>query len=139
MRESPATLRYKGVSRTVWGILFWVYLVNAVLLILHEIDSAYWREWELFRLPGGATGFLLIHFPVLFLALYGLVLVFQRTFTGLMLSLILSLAGVFAFSIHIAFIRQGRDEFKSPISLSILVAILVVSLVQVAITIYLLG
>jgi hypothetical protein len=122
----------------VWKILFWVYLVNAVLLILHEIDSAYWREWELFHLPGGATGFLLVHFPVLFLVLYGLVLVFQRATAGLTLSLILSLAGVFAFSIHVYFIRRGRDEFKSPISLSILVATLVVSLVQVAITVYLL-
>ena len=122
----------------MWDILFWVYLVNAVLLILHEIDSAYWREWELFRLPGGATGFLLVHVPVLFLALYGLVLVYQRTTAGLMLSLILSLAGVFAFSIHMYFIQRGRDEFKSPISLSILVATLVVSLVQVVITVYLL-
>lgn len=122
----------------MWEILFWVYLVNAVLLILHEMDSAYWREWELFRLPGGATGFLLLHFPVLLLVLYGLVLVFQRTTAGLMLSLILGLAGVFAFSIHMYFIRRGRDEFKSAISLSILVAALVVSLVQVAITICLL-
>ena len=34
-------------------ILFWVYLANAVLLIVHEIGSAYWKEWDLFRLPGG--------------------------------------------------------------------------------------
>ena len=25
--------------------LFWLYLVNAVILIVHEIDSAYWKEW----------------------------------------------------------------------------------------------
>jgi hypothetical protein len=122
----------------MWDILFWVYLVNAVFLILHEIDSAYWREWELFRLPGGATGFLLIHFPVLFLVLYGLVLVYQQAAAGLVLSLILSLAGVFAFSIHLFFIRRGRDEFRSPISLFILAATLAVSLVQVAITVTLL-
>ena len=29
------------------------YFVNSVLLIVHEIDSAYWEEWNLFRLPGG--------------------------------------------------------------------------------------
>ena len=57
--------------------LFWIYLINAVLLINHEIDSAYWKEWELFRLPGGITGFLVIHFPLLFLVLHGLVLVYQ--------------------------------------------------------------
>jgi hypothetical protein len=123
----------------MWDILLWVYLTNAVLLILHEIDSAYWKEWELFRLPGGVTAFLLVHIPILLLVLYGLVLVSQRTFAGLILSLILGFAGVFAFSIHIYFIRRGRDEFKSPVSVAILVATLVLSLVQIAITVYLLG
>ena len=98
----------------MWDILLWVYLINAVLLILHEIDSAYWKEWELFRLPGGVTSFLLVHIPILLLVLYGLVLVSQRAFAGLVLSLILGFAGVFAFSIHAYFIRRGRDEFKSP-------------------------
>jgi len=54
-------------------ILFWIYLANAVLLISHEIDSAYWKEWDLFKLPGGITGFLIIHFPLLFFILYGLI------------------------------------------------------------------
>jgi hypothetical protein len=123
----------------MWDILFWVYLTNAVLLILHEIDSAYWKEWELFHLPGGATGFLLVHIPILPFILYGLVLVSHQTFAGLILSLVLGLAGVFAFSIHITFIRQGRDEFKAPVSLAILGTTLAVSLVQAAVTIYLLG
>jgi len=30
----------------------WLYLVNTVLLTVHEIDSAYWHEWRLLRLPG---------------------------------------------------------------------------------------
>lgn len=122
----------------IWRVLFWIYLVNAVLLINHEIDSAYWQEWELFRLPGGITGFLLVHFPILFLILYGLVLVHQQTFAGLILSLVLSFGGLYAFSIHTYFLRQGRDEFKLPISRLILAATLVLSLTQTAITLYLL-
>jgi hypothetical protein len=118
--------------------LFWIYLANAVLLINHEIDSAYWKEWELFRLPGGITGFLLIHFPLLFLLLYGLVLVYQATFAGLIVSLVLSLGGLFAFGIHTYFIRRGRDEFTAPISRIILVVTLIVSLIQLAMTLYLL-
>lgn len=122
----------------IWRVLFWIYLVNAVLLINHEIDSAYWQEWELFRLPGDITGFLLVHFPILFLILYGLVLVHQQTFAGLILSLVLSFGGLYAFSIHTYFLRQGRDEFKLPISRLILAATLVLSLTQTAITLYLL-
>ncbi len=118
--------------------LFWIYLINAVLLINHEIDSAYWKEWELFGLPGGVTGFLLVHFPLLFLLLYGLVLIYQGTFAGLIVSLVLSLGGLFAFSIHTYFIKRGRDEFTAPISQFILIVTLIVSLIQLALTLYLL-
>lgn len=38
-------------------LLLWLYLTNAVLLINHEIDSAYWKEWDLFRFPGGLRVF----------------------------------------------------------------------------------
>ncbi len=117
-------------------ILFWLYLVNSVLLINHEIESAYWHEWKLFKLPGDITGFLMVHFPLLFLVLYGLVLLYQQTVSGLVISLLLSLAGVFAFTIHLYFIKQGRPEFKLPVSIAILVATLVVSLFQGAITVY---
>ena len=119
--------------------LFWLYLSNSVLLINHEIDSAYWKEWELFRLPGGVTGFLLVHFPLLFFVLYGLVLVSRHSFSGLIFSLILCLGGIFAFSIHIYFLKKGRDEFDKPVSKFILAAILIVSIIQLAVTIYLMA
>ena len=51
--------------------LFWIYTVNLLFLIVHEMDSAYWKEWELFHLPGGLGGFLLLHFPLLLPALWG--------------------------------------------------------------------
>jgi hypothetical protein len=122
----------------MWEILFWVYLVNSVLLINHEIDSAYWREWDLFKLPGGVTAFLMMHVPLMFFVLYGLVLVFQRFWAGLMFSLILSFAGLFAFAVHAFFLRQGRQEFNTPVSLLLLIAILAVSVIQAVTTIYLL-
>ena len=122
----------------MFEVLSWIYLVNCVLLINHEMDSAYWKEWNLFRLPGGITGFLLIHLPLVFLVLYGLVLVFQRSLAGLIFSLVLSLAGIFAFTIHMVFIKKGRNEFNVPISLFILIAILAVSVVQATATVYLL-
>jgi hypothetical protein len=120
-------------------ILFWVYLVNIVLLILHEMDSTYWKEWELFHLPGGLTGFLLIHFPLYCLGLYGLVPLSQGLPAGLVYSLVISLAGMAAFTIHTWFLRKGHPEFNTPVSKLILWATLIVSLIQAGITIYLLG
>ena len=115
-------------------LAFWLYLINATLLIIHEIDSAYWKEWELFHLPGGVTGFLLLHFPLLWLTLYGLVLVDRGAMGGQIPSLVLSLAGIFAFSIHTYFVRQGREQFKTPVSLSILWGTLLTSLAQLGVT-----
>ena len=117
--------------------LFGLYLINAVLTINHEIDSAYWKEWELFKLPGDINGFLIIHFPVLFFILYGLILVYKQSFAGLIFSLLLCFGGIFAFTIHTYFIKKGRSEFNKPISKFILLAMLSVSIVQLVVTIYL--
>jgi hypothetical protein len=117
-------------------LLLWLYLANSVLLINHEIDSAYWKEWELFKLPGGITGFLLLHFPLLLFILWGLVFISSHSSSGNIFSLILSLGGIFAFAIHAYFLRKGRKEFDQPISKCILAATLLVSIIQLAATLY---
>lgn len=117
-------------------LLLWLYLINAVLLINHEIDSAYWKEWDLFKLPGGITGFLLLHFPLLLFILYGLILVSRQSSWGMIFSLVLCAGGIFAFAIHTYFLRKGRSEFNKPISKCILAAILVISIIQLSVTLY---
>lgn len=37
------------------------YLSTLLALILHQIDAAFWREWEMFLLPGGVQGFLVFN------------------------------------------------------------------------------
>ncbi len=111
----------------MWEILLWLYFLDAVLLIVHEIDSAYWREWELFRLPGGIGGFVLLHIPLVGAVLYGLLEVYKQTLAGLVFAFVLAGAGLFAFCIHMFFIARGREEFKTPVSVGVLVATLLVS------------
>jgi hypothetical protein len=108
--------------------IFWLYMINAVLLIVHEIDSAYWEEWEIFRLPGKLAGFLILHVPLLFLVLYGLVLIDRGNPIGRWFALVLAISGVFAFSIHTWFLAKGRPEFNAPISKFILWTTLGVSI-----------
>jgi hypothetical protein len=117
-------------------LLFWLYLFNLSLLILHEMDSAYWKEWDLFGLAGGEGGFLLIHLPLWLIALFGVVQVSKNTPVGWILSLVVSLGGIAAFSIHTYFLRRGRPEFNAPVPKLILWALLLFSLPQAAITIY---
>jgi len=112
------------------SVLTWLYIVNAVLLIVHEIDSAYWHEWKLFKLPGGISFFLVLHLPLVFLILWGLVQLQQNTPAGYVISMILAAVGIFAFTIHMVFIAKGNREFKTPLSIALLVATLVVSIMQ---------
>ena len=119
----------------MFKILFWLYLINAILLIDHEIDSAYWQEWNLFSLPGGIKFFLIIHIPLLFFVLYGLVLIREQHFIGLIFSLLLAVSGLFAFMIHTYFIKRGHPEFKTIISQLILISVSIVSVIQLFITI----
>jgi hypothetical protein len=120
-------------------LLLWLYVINSVLLIDHEIDSAYWKEWELFRLPGEITGFLLLHIPLLFFILWGLILVFKHSFWGSIFSLILCFGGFFAFAAHTYFLRKGRPQFNSSTSKCILAAILLVSIFQAVVTLHGIG
>ncbi len=107
-----------------------LYLLNFALLFTHEIDSAFWKEWELFGIPGGIQLFLVLNFLLLLVALVG----FRQVLLGEKyrnaFSLILAVSGVFAFSIHSYFILKGRPEFMQPVSLLLLFLILLVSLAQ---------
>jgi hypothetical protein len=121
---------------TMPDLLLWLYVINSVLLINHEIDSAYWKEWELFRLPGGIHGFLLLHIPLLFVILWGLVFVAEHSCWGFVFSLLLCAGGLFAFVAHTYFLRKGKPQFNNWVSKSILAAVLIVSIAQAVVTLY---
>lgn len=122
-----------------YDILLWVYLINLVFVINHETDSAYWHEWKLFKIPGGISMFLIIHFPLWFAALYGLLEIYKKTFIGLVISFVLGVVGIGAFFLHSYFLKKGHDEFKTPISIFILISAFILSLVQLVITVNLLA
>lgn len=92
-----------------------VYIVNATLLLLHEIESAYEKEWEILKLPGRITGFLLMHIPILLLLFYGAVEIEKISTTGLILGVITGMSGLIPFIVHELMVK--RDEhFKLFIS-----------------------
>ncbi len=107
-----------------------LYLFNFALLSTHEIDSAYWREWELFGIPGGIQGFLVINFVLLVIVLYGYSQLHSGMRSGRYFPLVLAFAGVFAFLIHGLFILLGHTEFTLPGSEILLVATFLVSVFQ---------
>lgn len=119
------------------NLLFWTYLINAILLINHEIDSAYWQEWKLInpKDKDGIKGFLILHFPMLFIILFGLVLVYQNHPAGMIISLLLSAGGLFAFFFHFYHLRKGKPEFNTMISKGLIISTFLLSIFQSTLTV----
>lgn len=118
------------------NILFWTYLLNAVILIVHEIDSAYWQEWRLLNpsIKNGISGFLILHIPMIFIILLGLIYAHDNIFAGYIFSLILSAGGLFAFFFHFYHLRKGGPEFNTVISKGLIISTFVISIFQLVLT-----
>lgn len=112
-----------------------LYLLNIALLFTHEIDSAYWKEWILFKIPGGIQIFLILNFLLLIAGLIGFREAEKGTKNGRVFSVVLACGGSFAFSIHTYFIQTGNPEFTLPASRILLWLILIVSIVQAIVTV----
>ncbi len=110
-----------------------LYLMNLSLLTAHQIDSAYWREWELFGLPGGIQLFVGLNLVLIALFLFGFQKAITGTRTGLLYSLILALCGVFAFVFHGYYLLAGNEKFLEPVSMGVIGVGFGVSLVQGAV------
>jgi hypothetical protein len=112
-----------------------LYLINAALLSTHEVDSAYWKEWDLFHLPGGLPGFLLLHIPLFLLVLWGFDEIVCGRRRGLWFSLILAVSGIFALTVHGLLLLRGGTEFRTPASILLLISVGAVSLAQFVATV----
>ena len=97
-----------------------LYIVVFTLLIVHEIDSAFWKEWELFHIPGGIQVFNVIHIVVLPIFIIGYGVLIDNVDKGIKYSFLLSILGILAFIIHSIFMSIGFDQFKIPVSILII-------------------
>jgi hypothetical protein len=107
-----------------------LYLANTALLIAHEIDSAYWHEWELFHLPGGIQLFVVLNLLLVLVFLWGIPAVVLGQPGGRVLPWLLAGAGLLAPILHGVFLAGGDRRFRNGVSLSILGAMAVVSTAQ---------
>jgi hypothetical protein len=102
--------------------LLYAYLVNATLVLCHEIDSAYWHEWRLFHLPGGPAGFVAMHLVVVPLVLFGLVTVVHGSAQSRWWSIGIGGAGTAGCLAHLAFLLHGDQSFSTPFSVALIIA-----------------
>lgn len=107
-----------------------LYLANATVLLTHQVDAAYWHEWELFGMPGGVELFLLLNLPIVLLVLLGARAVALGRASGAVLSWVLVASGFVAVGLHAVFLSRGHEAFGTPVSLGLLAATLVLSTAQ---------
>jgi hypothetical protein len=111
-----------------------VVALNLSLVMAHQADAAYWKEWEMFGLPGGIQLFTLFNLAAFLLLLWLYSAVISRQPTGLRGSfLIAGLSGV-VLPIHAAFAFAGFTEFHLPVSIAVIIATFVVSIWQAILT-----
>ena len=110
-----------------------LYLANATVLLTHQIDAAFWHEWDLFGLPGGAPLFVLTNLPIVFAVLWGAQALARGRAGGVVMSWALVASGAIAIGLHGAFLASGHVAFRAPVSLGLLAATGVLSLAQASV------
>ena len=84
-----------------------LYSITCALILLHEIESAFEREWEILRLPGKINGFLLIHIPILALMFWGFI-ENPKTTWGCIISIIIGIGGLLPVLVHKVIVKNSE-------------------------------
>ena len=111
------------------------YLATMCFLIFHQIDAAYWREWDMFFLPGGIQGYLLFNIAIIPVLILGYKNVVESSKLAVRYAYFCSGLGVTTFVVHAIFLVLGYDQFKLPLSLVIIAFCLLSSIWQIKQTI----
>lgn len=111
-----------------------MYSLTLILLVLHQIDAAYWKEWEMFALPGGIQGFLFFNLLAIPLVVIGYKSVLCQSNSYLNYSYLCGGLGVLTFILHVGFAISGYNEFHLPFSIAIIALCGVLGVWQIVLT-----
>jgi hypothetical protein len=111
-----------------------VVILNLALVLTHQVDAAYWHEWEMFQLPGGIQLNNFINVLTLIALLYLFVPVIQRKASGVTCSLVIAAISALVLPIHTGSAIAGYQQFHLPFSIFIIVGTFLLSILQVVLT-----
>ncbi len=111
-----------------------IVVLNLAVLITHQIDAAYWREWEMFQLPGGVQLFDVLNLLIFMVILIAITPVIQRRRSGFKCSLMIAGASALVLPIHAGFWLAGYSQFDMPVSTLVIVGSFVTALTQIGLT-----
>jgi hypothetical protein len=111
-----------------------IVVLNLALIITHQIDAAYWHEWEMFALPGGIQFFNFLNFFIFLFLVSCFIPVTQRKRFGFAYSIVIAAMCSLALPIHTGFAIAGFTQFHLPSSIIVIVLTFLVSIVQIFFT-----
>ncbi|HLM52153.1 MAG TPA: DUF6713 family protein [Pseudoxanthomonas sp.] len=111
-----------------------IVILNLALVLAHQVDAAYWHEWEMFQVPGGIQAFAALNVLIFLFLLSSLVPIVQRRPSGFRCSLLIAAACASVFPIHAGFALAGFPQFHLPFSIFPIAATFLVSLLQAVLT-----
>ena len=111
-----------------------VVILNLALVLTHQVDGAYWHEWEMFQLPGGIQLNNFINVLTFVALLYLFVPIVQRKASGMTCSLVIAAISALVLPIHAGFAIAGYQQFHLPFSIFIIVGTFLLSILQVVLT-----
>ena len=88
-------------------------LANAALLAVHQIDSAFWHEWDMFGLPGGNQLNLILNIPLVGLVIHAYGRVASDAGAARRWQILIAALGFLTVGIHTAFSRRAAQNLPS--------------------------
>ncbi len=99
-----------------------LYLVVSAFLVAHEVDAAFWAEWDMVGLRHGEPAFVLVHLPLAMAIIWGYGRIIARKRDGAWAAMAVAIAGLAVLVIHGAFWAGGDRKFATLTSAGVLIA-----------------
>jgi len=116
-------MRSRGGSTAVRRL----YVADLALLATHQVDAAFWHEWDVFGVPGGLPFFLAFNLAAVALLATGLVRVASADRSAPAWAWFCAAVGFVTVGLHAVFLVLDRTAFWTLPSLAILAGILATS------------
>lgn len=126
-----ATQAKTGASQSMLNKIM---ILNLALVITHQIDAAYWHEWEMFGIPGGIKVFNLMNVVILIILLACAISVIEKRKHGFACSLMIAFVCALVLPIHSGFALAGFDQFNLPVSIALIILTFIGAAMQCFVT-----
>lgn len=97
--------------------------LNLALLATHQVDAAFWHEWDVFGAPGGIHFFLVFNVIAVVALAFGLVTITAQRRGARLAAQLSAGTGLLTVAIHAAFLVIDHVAFWDVLSIGILAAI----------------